>query len=112
MDEMRGILSSISANQTDAGGPLTEDELLNTMSALYAKEPPGQRRIITSPRVVERGRGDAKRAENAADAAKMELYRLRQGWRRHFRFRARRRAAERYLDARTAADALRATFGY
>jgi hypothetical protein len=107
MGDLRGILNT---NITDAGGTLSEEELLKTFDSLMAQPQPERQGLITSTVTVRRGHADIERWEKAADAAKMDVYRLRKGWRR-VRLIARRRAAERYLDNRTAADALAAMFG-
>jgi hypothetical protein len=107
MGDLRGILNT---NITDAGGTLSEEELLKTVNALMSQPKPERQGFITSTLTLRRAHADIERWEKAADAAKMDVYRLRRGWRR-VRFIARRRAAERYLDNRIAADALAAKFG-
>jgi hypothetical protein len=109
MGDLRGILNT---NVTDAGGKLDEATFFAAVSAVSRTDKPHRvSEIIVSPATVERAHSDIERWENAADAAKMEVYRLRRGWRNKIRFIARRRAAERYMDNRLAADALAGTFG-
>lgn len=100
----------LNTNTTDSGGELTEEGLKRTFDSLMASPRPERQGLITSTLMVRRAHAQIERADRDADAAKIEVYRLRKGWRR-LRLIARRRAAERYMDSRTFADSLAATFG-